>query len=126
MKLYLIVFLALALFTVHQQLNASGSYDPPPPPPPPEPPVVTTTTTTTPTLNVNPDNAGVASAIASGNCQFDWTYSYQGCAAVGSYDGNGAAAFGLGKRYKEVLFNGTVSIEEGELGVGAAVNWKFK
>ncbi len=74
---------------------------------------------------VQSDTEGVASAIAAGQCQFDWTHSWQGCAAVGSYDGNSAAAFGLGKRYNEVLLNGTVSIEDGEIGVGASVNWKF-
>jgi len=94
---------------------------------PTEPPVVTTTTTTTTTTLVTEyKSEGVASAIAVGQCQFDWTHSWQGCAAVGSYDGSGAAAFGLGKRYDDVLLNGAVSIEEGELGIGASVNWKFK
>ena len=95
-----------------------------PPAPPPDPPVVATTTTET-VLVTSLDSTGVASAIAAGQCQFDWTHSWQGCAALGAFDGNGAAAFGLGKRYDETLFNGTVSIEEGELGVGASVNWKF-
>lgn len=83
-----------------------------------DPPVVTTIIQTT-------DQTGVASAIAAGQCQFDWTHSWQGCAALGMFDGNSAAAFGLGKRYDEFLFNGTVSIEEGEIGVGASINWKF-
>lgn len=108
MKFLLILLLAFAGLAF-----ADRSYDPP---------VVTTTTTT---LITSVENEGVASAIAAGQCQFDWTYSWQGCAAVGSYDGNSAAAFGLGKRYKKVLFNGTVSLEEGEVGVGASVNWKF-
>lgn len=88
---------------------------------------VTEVTEVTEVTNITQsDTEGVASAIAAGQCQFDWTYSWQGCAAVGAYDGNSAAAFGVGKRYNEVLFNGTVSVEDGgEVGVGASVNWKF-
>lgn len=91
-----------------------------------QPDIINITEVTEVTNIVRSDTEGVASAIAAGQCQFDWTYSWQGCAAVGTYDGNGAAAFGIGKRYNSVLFNGTVSIEEGgELGAGASVNWKF-
>lgn len=114
MKLYLIVFLALALFTVHQQLNASGGYNPPPP-------VVTNTA-----LILSSDHEGVASAIAAGQCQFDWTHDMQGCLAGGTYDGNDAVSFQLGQRYKKVLINGGINYESGEYSAGIAVNWKFK
>jgi len=120
MKFLIIIFLLIPFGLVF----ANGNHTTTPPPPSP-PPVVTTTTATT-TLITSYEAAGVASAIAAGQCQFDWTHSWQGCAAVGTYDGNGAAAFGIGKRYNEVLFNGTVSIEEGEIGLGGSVNWKFK
>lgn len=117
-----IVFVVLVIlldWMVFSQAYATGGTPPPPPPP-----VVTTTSTET-VLITEYKSEGVASAIAAGQCQFDWTHSWQGCAAVGFYDDNSAAAFGLGKRYDEILFNGTVSIEEGELGVGASMNWKF-
>ena len=107
-------FLILSLLLVSGIAFAEYDYEPP------EPTVINTTTTIH-----SFDSTGVASAIAAGQCQFDWTHSWQGCAALGAYDGNSAAAFGLGKRYSGVLFNGTVSVEEGELGVGASVNWKF-
>ena len=113
---FLLTALILTIIWTHG--HASGNYDPPAPPP-----VVTTINTTT--LVTSTDTTGVASAIAAGQCQFDWTHSWQGCAALGNFDSNSAAAFGLGKRYNKVLFNGTVSLEEGEVGVGASVNWKF-
>ena len=106
----------LLLITTSLVLADGDYYDPP------EPPVITTTETP---LILSSDNEGVASAIAAGQCQFDWTHSWQGCAAFGTFDGNDAAAFGIGKRYDEILFNGTISIEEGELGIGASANWKF-
>ena len=106
------ILITISLLIYSISIFASESYPPP---------VVTTTTT----LITSSEAAGVASAIAAGQCQFDWTHSWQGCAAFGTFDGNGAAAFGLGKRYDEILFNGTVSIEEGELGIGASANWKF-
>lgn len=107
--------LLITLLFISGSVFADESYPPPP--------VVTTTTTTT--TVISSDNEGVASAIAAGQCQFDWTHSWQGCVAVGSFDSNSAAAFGLGKRYDEILFNGTVSLESGELGIGASANWKF-
>ena len=110
----------LLLITTSLVLASGDDYDPPEPPPP----VVTTTNTET-VLITEYKSEGVASAIAAGQCQFDWTHSWQGCAAFGTFDGNDAAAFGIGKRYDEILFNGTVSIEEGELGIGASANWKF-
>lgn len=114
MKLYLIVFLALALLTVHQQVYASGSYYPPSPP---EPPMLIT----------EYKSEGVPSAMAAGQCQFDWTYDLQGCVPVATYDGNAAIGYHMAKRYKKVLFNGGINYEEGgKYSAAGAVNWKFK
>ena len=134
MKLLTTILLLIATNLVFASGDNQGPPGPAGPPGPQGPPGIDgidatgggagTTSTETP-LVLSSDNAGVASAIAAGQCQFDWTHSWQGCAAFGTFDSNSAAAFGLGKRYDEILFNGTVSIEEGELGIGASANWKF-
>jgi len=74
------------------------------------------------------DAEGVALAIAAAQCQFDFgTYSTQGCVSAGSYDNKDAINFGVGKRFgkNRLLLNGSVGIENGKTGVGAAVNWRF-
>lgn len=93
-------------------------------PAPPPPPVVTTTSTTTLITSYNTE--GTASAMAAGQCQFDWTYELQGCVGGATYDGNDAVAFQLGKRYKKVLLNGGINYESGEYSAAGAINWKFK
>lgn len=116
MKLYLIVFLAIILFTVHQQVYAHGHHD-----------TDYNGGTTIQTITTIEENKGVATAIATGQCHFDYSYALQGCASIGSYDGDQAFAIGLGKRANDLLFTGTLSIESGGLfSGGASVNIKFK
>lgn len=93
-----------------------------------QPPVVNITEVTevTEVTNITTDTAGIASAVATGQCQFDnSTYSLQGCVALGNYESENALVFGMGKRYKETLINGTVAFEGSDLAVGVGVNWKF-
>ena len=87
----------------------------------------TGTASTTSITNSSINSKGVASAIATGQCQFDHSYALQGCAAVGTYDGGNAFAVGLAQKSGDMLFNGTVVVEEGgQWAGGAAVNIKFK
>lgn len=79
------------------------------------------------TSTIVQEKSGVATAIATGQCQFDWSHALQGCAAIGSWEGEQAFAIGLGKRAGDMLFTGTLAIESGGLFAGGAgVNIKFK
>jgi len=83
--------------------------------------------TTGTTLITSYKSEGVSSAMAAGQCQFDWTHDLQGCVPVATYDGNAAIGYHMAKRYKKVLINGGINYEEGgEYSAAGAVNWKFK
>jgi len=70
---------------------------------------------------------GVASAISAANCSFDSsTFDLQLCGAVGYTDNTDAVTFGIGKKYKDFLINGTISSEDNRTSFGAAINWKIK
>jgi len=76
---------------------------------------------------------GLALGIAKAQHQFDLnTYNLQGSLAAGSFKSKNAVSFALGKRICTkktqdcALFNGSVGLEEGDIGVGGAINWKFK
>ncbi len=89
---------------------------------PPPPDIINITEVTN---IIQSDTEGIASAIAAGQCQFDWTHSLQACAAFGTYDSNQAVVFGMAQRADNVLFNATVGVESGEVSLGIAANWKF-
>ena len=74
------------------------------------------------------ETRGTALGIAAAQHQFDMgTYSWQGSVAVGGYDSEHAISLGLGKRKcrKCPMVNGSIGIENGEIGYGAAVNFRF-
>ena len=135
------LFTILILVTIWTHGHANGDHTGPPgpagPPGPQGPPGADGTdgidagggagTTSTETILVTEYNSeGTASAMAAGQCQFDWTHDLQGCVGGATFDGNDALAFQLGKRYKKVLINGGISYEAGEYGAAGAINWKFK
>lgn len=69
---------------------------------------------------------GVALGIAAAQHNFDYgTFSWQGSIATGSYDNSTAFSFGLGKRFKSTLINGSISNEGGKMGFGGAVGFRF-
>lgn len=69
---------------------------------------------------------GVALAIASAQHNFDFgTHSWQGSVGTGFYNGNSAVSFALGKRFNKVIISGSLGIEEGNLGGGIGVTWRF-
>ena len=75
------------------------------------------------------DASGVALSIATSQHQFDFgTYSLQGSVAVGGYGDSNAFSFGVGQRMCKgcMMINGSVGIEQGELGYGVGANWRFK
>jgi len=79
-------------------------------------------------INKAGDAEGVALAIATAQCQFDFgTYRLQGCVSAGQYEETKAINFGVGKRFLDnrALFNGSIGLENGKAGIGAAVNWRF-
>ena len=70
---------------------------------------------------------GIASAISAAQCHFDGgSYDLQLCGGVGFSNGNQAATFGVGKKYKDFLLNGTITTEDNETSVGIGMNWKIK
>jgi len=69
---------------------------------------------------------GVALGLAAAQHNYYWgKSSLQGSAAVGMFDGKEAFSFGLAKKYKKTLINGSISKEGNKFGVGAAVTWIF-
>lgn len=69
---------------------------------------------------------GVALAIAKSQHNFDFgTHSWQGSIGVGSFDSESAISFGVAKRLDRVLVNGTFGFENGKVGAGLGVNWRF-
>jgi len=81
-----------------------------------------TTTITT----LTGQSEGVSSAIAASQHQFYYgTKAWQGSFAAGAFDNNTAFSFGLAKRFQKTLINGSVSVENGKTGYGAALNWQF-
>lgn len=87
------------------------------------------------TTNINKgssESEGVALGIAQAQHQFDFgTYSAQGSVAIGGYEDRRAVSIGFGKRMggatgdNRMLLNGSIGIEEGKMGGGAALNWRF-
>ena len=73
------------------------------------------------------DNKGIASAISAAQCHFDnGSFHLQLCAGAGYYDNQEAATFGIAKKYKDFLINGTISTEDNHTTVGFGLNWKVK
>ena len=73
--------------------------------------------------------SGVALSIAASQHQFDFgTYSWQGSVALGSYEERTAFSFGVAKRLCKdcMMLNGSFGVEEGKVGYGAGLNWRFK
>jgi len=81
-------------------------------------PYISTTTSTS--------SEGIAASIAASQHVFAYGLSsLQGSVAVGTYDNNTAFSFGLAKKFGKSLVNGSVSNENGKLGIGAAINLHF-
>jgi hypothetical protein len=78
------------------------------------------------TIN-NYSTKGIASAISAAQCHFDGgSFDLQLCGAVGYSDNQEAFTFGIGKKYKDFLINGTVSVEDNKARYGVGLNWKIK
>jgi len=70
---------------------------------------------------------GVASAISAAQCHFDnGSFHLQLCAGAGYTDNQEAATFGIAKKYKDFLINGTISSEDNHTSFGFGANWKIK
>ncbi len=79
------------------------------------------------TNNYQTSIKGVALAISAAQCSFDnGSSSLQLCGAVGYYENQEAVTFGIGKKYKSFLLNGTISTESGQTAIGVGLNWKLK
>ena len=76
--------------------------------------------------NSTSNSAGVASAIAAAQHQFNYSVLvWQGSVSAGAYDGETAVSIGLGKRFNSTLINGSISNEGGKYGGGLGVSWTF-
>jgi len=81
-----------------------------------------TTTITT----LTGQSEGISSAMAASQHQFYYgTKAWQGSIAAGAFDNSTAFSFGLAKRFQKTLINGSISVENGKTGYGAALNWQF-
>ena len=70
--------------------------------------------------------AGVALAIAASQHNFYLeTNDWQASIGLGSYDNQGAASFGIAKRLKGVLVNGSVGRSNGATGYGLGASLRF-
>jgi len=70
---------------------------------------------------------GVASAISAAQCHFDnGSFHLQLCAGAGYTDNQEAATFGIAKKYKDFLINGTITSEDNHTSFGFGLNWKVK
>ena len=68
---------------------------------------------------------GVASAISAAQCHFDnGSFHLQLCAGAGYSDNQEAATFGIAKKYKDFLINGTITTEDNHTTFGMGINWK--
>jgi len=73
------------------------------------------------------DNYGIASAISAAQCHFDnGSFHLQLCAGAGYTDNQEAATFGIAKKYKDFLINGTITTEDNHTSFGFGLNWKVK
>ena len=79
----------------------------------------------------NPTNVysteGVASAISAAQCHFDnGSFHLQLCGGAGYSNNQEAATFGIAKKYKDFLINGTITTEDNHTTFGFGLNWKVK
>ena len=73
------------------------------------------------------DSQGIASAISAAQCHFDnGSFHLQLCAGAGYSDNQEAATFGIAKKYKDFLINGTITTEDNHTTFGFGLNWKVK
>jgi hypothetical protein len=77
--------------------------------------------------NIYTNIQGVASAISASQCHFDGgSFDLQLCAGAGYSDNQEAVTFGIGKKYKDFLINGTITSEDSHTTFGIGLNWKVK
>ncbi len=73
------------------------------------------------------DSQGIASAISAAQCHFDnGSFHLQLCGGAGYSDNQEAATFGIAKKYKDFLINGTITTEDNHTTFGFGLNWKVK
>lgn len=69
---------------------------------------------------------GVALGIASAQHAFDWsTDKSQLSVGIGQYDGSEAISVGVGRRFGEILVNGSLGKEGSKTGLGAGFLLRF-
>ena len=69
---------------------------------------------------------GIALGIAAAQHHFtSSTTDTQVSVAIGSYGASSALSFGFAKKFKQSLISGSVSKEEGNLGLGMSLGFKF-
>ena len=79
------------------------------------------------TVNNYTSTEGIASAISAAQCHFDnGSFHLQLCGGVGYSDNREAATFGIAKKYKDFLLNGTITTEDNHTTFGFGLNWKVK
>jgi len=69
---------------------------------------------------------GAALAIAMGQINFDWsTQKNQASIGAGSFDNQDAISFGFGKRFGDILINGSIGRESNKTGYGVGLGFRF-
>lgn len=75
-------------------------------------------------INV-PEMSGQALGLAASQHNFDWhTTKWQASIGVGYYDTSEAISAGIGKKWGDILINGSVGCDS-RCGGGAGVTWRF-
>ena len=74
----------------------------------------------------NYQSKGVALGLAASQHNYDMGVNkFQGSVGLGTFQGVDAVSFSLGKRYKDILINGSIGSESGLTGYGAGITWRF-
>jgi len=79
--------------------------------------------------SIEANDSATAIGIAAAQHHFDaGTYLLQGSVGLGSFNGANALSFGFAKRIGvgKPLVNGSFSINNDDIGVGAGINMRFK
>ena len=73
------------------------------------------------------DKYSTAGPISAAQCHFDnGSFHLQLCAGAGYSNNQEAATFGIAKKYKDFLINGTITSEDNHTTFGFGLNWKVK
>ena len=92
-----------------------------------EPVTIYHETETIRTIESTENIKGIALGISQAqlHCS-DLTENLQGTAGIGVYEGEEAFSAGLCKKKGDLMFRGSVGVEDGNYGGGLGINWRWR